>query len=90
MKNMDELKAYIIASLPEAKIYLFGSRARGEASAFSDIDIAIESTYPIDDRLSSLRDTIENSNIPWKVDLVDLAKAPYLKKVISHEGIPWH
>jgi len=90
MKTINELKTYITTVLPESKIYLFGSRATGKASPFSDIDIAVESIDPIDGKLSEIRYTIEESTIPFKVDLVDLAKAPYLKEIISYEGIPWH
>jgi len=90
MKTIDELKTYIINVLPEAKIYLFGSRATEKASPFSDIDIAVESIEPIDGKLSEIRYTIEESTIPFKVDLVDLAKAPYLKERILQEGIRWH
>ena len=42
MKNIEELKHFLIATFPNEEIYLFGSRARGDASEYSDIDIAIK------------------------------------------------
>ncbi len=89
MKNIEQLKHFLKTVFPNARIYLFGSRARGDASGYSDIDIAIESRTPIKSQLSHARFVIEESLIPYKVDLVDLSKAPYLKKIIKEEGIVW-
>ena len=89
MKTIEELRTFLTQTFPNAHIYLFGSRARGEATAFSDIDIAIESPASIQKKLAWVRLAIEESLIPFNVDVVDLSKAPYLKKVIQQEGILW-
>lgn len=90
MQTIDDLRDYLAQNFGDAKVYLFGSRARGTASEFSDVDIAIESDAPLDEPLTLAREAIENSLIPYKVDLVDLSKTPYLKTVIQREGIRWH
>ena len=90
MRRIEDLKEYLIASFPKDNIYLFGSRARGDNSAFSDIDIAIESNESISKKLANVRFEIEESLLPYKVDIVDLSKATYLKNIISKEGIKWH
>jgi len=90
MKTIKELKEYLIKTFPNENIYLFGSRARGDNSAFSDIDIAIESKDSISEKLAKVRFEIEESLIPYKVDIVDLSKAEYLKSIIYTEGIKWH
>ncbi len=87
---MQDLKKFLIASFPNAQIYLFGSRAREEASENSDIDIAIQSIQPIREKLTQARFEIEESQLPYKVDLIDLSFAPYLRSVIEKEGILWH
>ena len=89
MRTIEQLKHFLTHTFPNAHIYLFGSRARGDASEYSDIDIAIESNDPIKEKLSNVRFMIEESLIPYKVDLIDLSKAPYLKKIIEKEGIQW-
>jgi len=89
MKNIEQLRHFLIQSFPDTHIYLFGSRARGNATPYSDVDIAIESNYSIKNKLSHARFMIEESLIPYKVDLVDLSKAPYLKKMIEKEGVQW-
>lgn len=75
-----------------ATIYLFGSWARGDATRTSDIDIAIE---PLADlprgALTRLRECLEESHIPYHVDVVDLRKADleFRRRVLT-EGIPWN
>jgi predicted nucleotidyltransferase len=86
MQTIEELKRMPIDAFPDARIYLFGSRARGDASEFSDIDIAIESERPLQRRLSEIRERIEASRLPWKVDLLEMRQAPGLRSVIEREG----
>jgi hypothetical protein len=71
----------------QAKIYLFGSRAKGTNANGSDIDIAILGKERIDDLLF-LRIKEEVKAIPTlrKIDLVDLNRsaASFKKAVLSH------
>ncbi len=68
----------VLAALGEhdAAVWLFGSCARGEARQHSDIDIAI---LPHDELplgfFGGLQADIEDSKIPYDVDLVDLTHA---------------
>ncbi len=89
MKTIQEVKDFLIAQFPHEKIYLFGSRARGDESMHSDIDIAIEGDA-LGSRLSQARFALEESLVPYKIDLVDLSTASYLKGIIQKEGIVWH
>lgn len=60
--------------VPHAVVWVFGSRATGKATAFSDLDIAIISTQPLPlDVSASLRDDFSESDLPYKVDVVDWA-----------------
>ena len=89
MKTIEALQDYLVTTLPGANIYLFGSRAKGKATPYSDVDIAIESDSLSAAELAKIHFTIEESNFPYKVDLIDLSKAPYLKKIIDKEGVRW-
>jgi len=80
----------LIRKLPESSIYLFGSRARGDAEAMSDIDIAVESDRDLHRDFSEIRSELEESLLPFKVDLIDLRQAPYLKETVEREGLRWH
>ena len=89
MKTIQEVKDFLIAQFPHEKIYLFGSRARGDEGMHSDIDIAIDGDA-LTSRLSQARFALEESLVPYKIDLLDLSKASYLKGIIQKEGIVWH
>ena len=75
----------------DAAVWLFGSCARGEPRQRSDIDIAI---LPRDELPSGffgeLEADIEESTIPYDVDLVDLRQAdPALVDEVRQEGVKW-
>ena len=75
------------------RVWLFGSRARGDARPGADIDIALEAAdgRPLPKALvGELRERLEESLIPWSVDLVDLAEAgSRLREAVHREGVPW-
>ena len=66
----ETLKKYI--PNPEAKFYIFGSRARGKFREYSDVDIAIDSSDLTPTIKSKLEIEFENSTFPYEVDIVDL------------------
>lgn len=72
-------------------IILFGSRAEGNASNVSDFDIALRSKTEINDSiLNNIKEKLENSNIPYKIDLVDYNKVTdALRESIDRTGIKW-
>ena len=77
--------------IPNAKIYLFGSRARLSHQEGSDIDLAIDSGNKIDIKtILKLHTKIEETSIPLSVDLIDFNNIkPELKNEIIKEGILW-
>jgi hypothetical protein len=74
-----------------ARIFLFGSRARGDARATSDIDVAVLPLAPLPrGTLASIRDALDECPVPFRVDLVDLSEAsPALRERALAEGIEW-
>ena len=75
----------------DAAVWLFGSCARGQPQRHSDIDVAI---LPRDELplgfFGELQADIEESTIPYDVDIVDLSHAaPALVDEVRREGIPW-
>lgn len=55
------------------KVYLYGSRAKGTAHKTSDIDIALLSDVKLPTGfIAGLKELIEESSIPYQVDVVDL------------------
>jgi predicted nucleotidyltransferase len=74
-----------------ARIFLFGSRARGDARRASDIDIALDAPAPLaPELLAEIRDALEESDVLPRVDIVDLARASAeLRQRVREEGIEW-
>lgn len=74
-----------------ARVFLFGSWVRGGAVPASDIDVGIlpETALP-PGLLSRLRDALEESDVPYPVDLVDLSEAePGFRRRVLAEGVQW-
>jgi type I restriction enzyme S subunit len=61
------------ANLPKStKVWVFGSRATGRARRYSDLDLAIDASRPLTlDEIAGLAEAFSDSNLPYKVDLVD-------------------
>jgi uncharacterized protein len=90
---IEELRRMVLTALGrhDAAVRLFGSCARGEPRQRSDIDIAIlpRDEFPIS-FFSELDAEIEESTIPYDVDLVDLRHAdPALVDEVRREGVKW-
>ncbi len=60
--------------VPENRVLVFGSRASRKAKKFSDLDIAILGDHPQSlDLMSVLSEDFSESDLPFKVDIVDWA-----------------
>lgn len=58
----------------ECQVFIFGSRATGRANKFSDYDIGILSKKPLSfDRLAFIKEAFEESNLPFRVDIIDFS-----------------
>src|SRR5437868_12492602 len=55
-----------------AQVWVFGSRATGRARRYSDLDLLIDAGRPLSpDEAVLLREAFEESDLPYRVDLVD-------------------
>lgn len=57
------------AHLPGTRVWAFGSRAEGTARANSDLDLVVFSTPDQRRAVGDLREALEESNLPFRVDL---------------------
>jgi type I restriction enzyme S subunit len=75
--------------VPDRKVLAFGSRATWTAKDYSDLDLAILGDEPLPlDAMSALAEGFRESDLPFKVDLVDWARVDdTLRDVIRHEGV---
>ena len=91
--SLQKVKSLILEMLDgeDVKIILFGSAARGNFHRHSDIDIAI---LPKNDynktKVILLKEKLENINIPYSVELIDLSKvSKTFKDKVFEEGEIW-
>ncbi|HJU15088.1 MAG TPA: nucleotidyltransferase family protein [Stellaceae bacterium] len=95
MIERDEILAILRAALPDLKrcwpigsLAVFGSVARGEASAASDLDVLVEFAHPVGlSEFLSLEDAL-SALVGLRVDLVTRqALKPYIGRRIFGEAV---
>ena len=70
------------------KVFIFGSRARGKARKYSDYDIGILGKRPLPSYLKVLiEEALEESNLPFKVDIVDFSNVSEDFKKVALKNI---
>jgi predicted nucleotidyltransferase len=87
-----QIKDIIFQYLPsEFKVYLFGSRATGTEQKFSDYDIGILGAKALDPVIKAdIEEALEQSDIPYIVEIVDLnTVSERFKKIALENGILW-
>ncbi len=92
-RYLEKLKELTLAALKgeEVKIILFGSRARQDHHSTSDADIGLIPYGNLDRRkVVSLKERIEDLNIPYKVEIVDFsAVSEDFKKEAMKGAMVW-
>ena len=75
--HITELKDAVVGFLSKenVRIFLFGSRARGDNAVVSDVDIGVVPGEGFrKEKLALLREFIENLNVPYKVEIIDFSE----------------
>ena len=86
------LRSVLRTHLPKgARAYVFGSRARGGARQYSDLDLALEWDRPLGlDFLGRIAEALSESDLPYRVDIVDLlTTAPSFRAQIIVGCVPF-
>ena len=75
--------------IPQYGVCAFGSRAKWTAKKYSDLDIAVISEKPLSLQIiASLSDDFAESDLPFKVDIVDWATTgEAFRKIIEKEKV---
>lgn len=81
----------LVKHAPDAKIILYGSRARGDFREGSDIDVALDMGDKMDTLIiSKIIGDLEESNVPIKFDIVDFqAVSEEMQQRILRDGVIW-
>ena len=75
--------------VPNLEVWAFGSRAKWNAKAFSDLDLAIITDEPLPiDTSAALNEAFSESDLPWKVDVVGWASiSKEFKDIIEQDKV---
>lgn len=75
--------------VPQHEVWAFGSRAKWNAKEYSDLDLAIITDKPLSlDVSASLSDDFSESDLPWKVDVVDwAATSESFREIIERDKV---
>lgn len=91
---VEQIKDLVVRCMREepVHVFLFGSWARGMAGHGSDVDVAIEYIAKPSNvmKISELRELLEESTIPYRVDVIDMQRASEdLVQEIRKDGTQW-
>ena len=83
------VSAILQQHVPDREVWAFGSRARHTAKPYSDLDLLIIGDEPLSLTMSAtLTDDFSESDLPWKVDVVDWATTPEsFRRIIERDRV---
>ena len=91
--SLIKLKRLVVEYLTDEKVqvFLFGSRTRDDNANYSDVDIGYIPYGEFDrEKIVNLNEKIENSTIPYKVEIVNLAEVSEdFKRAALKDAVIW-
>lgn len=83
--DLDILRSILRQHVPDREVRAFGSRVNGTARKFSDLDLVVMGETPLSiDIVAVLSEAFSDSNLPFKVDIVDWASvSPQFQAIIQ-------
>lgn len=75
--------------VPRHEVWAFGSRAKHTAKRYSDLDLAVITDAPLASAvITALQDDFSESDLPWKVDVLDwAATSEAFRQIIAREKV---
>ncbi len=72
------------------RVWAFGSRVKGKARRFSDLDLAFDAGRPLTFAdTAPLEEAFDESDLPWRVDLVDLVTcSETFRREVERHAVP--
>ena len=84
-EELATVQRLLAAHFPNVEARVFGSRYRGTAKPYSDLDIVLVGEQKLDwKQVSLLREAFADSTLPFRVDLLDwYAISPEFQQIIA-------
>lgn len=92
-KYLDIVKYIVLSHINPSEhfVFLFGSRVKGSKKRSSDVDIGIMGKYPLGKIYYKIVNDIEESIVPYKVDIIDFSLVDEkFKKKAMEKIVVWN
>ena len=85
--HLQTVRRILAEHVPDCEVRAFGSRVKGEAKSYSDLDLVVICQQTLDaDHLRHLKEAFEESDLPFRVDVLDWNRiSESFRKVIKQE-----
>ena len=86
-RHLETVRRILAEHVPECEVRAFGSRVNGAVKIYSDLDLAVVGSGKLsDDTLRCLKEAFEESDLPFRVDVLDWhAISASFRKVIENQ-----
>jgi len=88
--DLETVRRILREQVPDLEVHAFGSRVGWNARETSDLDLALMTDEPLSiDRTAGLRSAFTESDLPFRVDIVDWATTSqsFRKKIHAHHAV---
>lgn len=87
--HLEMVRDILRRHVPQYAVWAFGSRAKSTAKAYSDLDLCIQTGEALDfSTLGALNDDFAESDLPYKVDIVDWATtSEAFRKIVERDKV---
>lgn len=88
--HIELVQSILRQQVPSAEVWAFGSRVKGKARATSDLDLCVRAPAALSfEQIGLLREALEESDLPYKVDVVDWARtSESFRQVMERDKVP--
>ena len=87
--DWQEVQRVLSLEIPALEVWAFGSRARGHAKPYSDLDLAVITATPLSlAQLVNLTHAFESSDMTIRVDVVDWSSiSEAFRRIVSSDKV---
>lgn len=87
--HLEIVRDILRTHVPHCEVWAFGSRVKGNVKPYSDLDLVVMTESPLPLSVSAaLSDAFSDSDLPWKVDVVDWATvSESFREVIERQRV---
>ncbi len=88
-EQLEIVRSILARVVPQADVWVFGSRTRASSKEYSDLDLALKTPEALSiDLHAELSEAFCESDLPWKVDIVDVNRvSEAFRAVIERDKI---